>query len=284
MLIHMLHRHDDARRRGVRHQVHRAAEALDAAGQHPVGEVAARGHLHGAEEGEVDAAGADHGEGFVGAEDAGARGERDGFLARVDEVGVFGAGGRVGPQAQDAVFGLQLDFHAGGDEGRGEHGHADAEVGVHAVGELAGGAADDAGALGGRGAGAEDGRVGSAGGVGVRGAGVGDFLDAFGRGALDDALDVDAREVDGGGVDVADGDDVFGLDDGAGGVAAHGAVEVGGREPELAVAEAVGLPGLDEGVVAADGLLHDVGFAGEDFDVAGDAVLRHAAVFVEADR
>lgn len=180
-----------------------------------------------------------------------------------------------------------MDLDGGGDEGRGQHGHADAEVGVHAVGELAGGAADDAGAFRGRGAGAEHGLIRCCCcccAVGVRGAGVGELLNAFGRGALDDALDVDAREVHGGGVEGADGDDVFGLDDGAGRVAAHGAVEVRRREPEPAVAQPVGLPGLDEGVVAADGLLHDVGFAGEDLDVAGGAVLRDAAIAVEAER
>lgn len=286
MPVAVLHCHDDARAPGVRHQVHGAAEALDAARQHPVGQVAARRHLQGAEQGEVEAARADHAEGLVRAEDAGARRERDRFLARVDEVRVLGARRRVGAQPQDAVLRLQLDLDGGGDEGGGQHGHADAEVGVHAVGELAGGAADDAGAFGGRGAGAEHGHRCRCccGAFGVRGAGVGDLLDAVGRGALDDALDVDAREVHGGGVEGADGDDVFGLDDGARRVAAHGAVEVRRREPELAVAQAVGLPGLDEGVVAADGLLHEVGLAGEDLDVAGGAVLRDAAVAVEAER
>ena len=274
----MLHRDDDFGLGRIGHQVHGAAEAFDLAGQHPVGQVALGAHLHGAEDGQVDAAGADHAEGLVGAEDAGAGEERDGFFAGVDEVGVFAAGGRVRAEAQDAVFGLQLHFDAGVDEGGSEHGHADAEVRVHAVFELLGGATDDALALRSRGAGAEDGEVG-----GAFGPGICEFLDAFlGRG-LDDALDVDAGQVHGRGVEGADVDDVFGFDDGAVRVAAHGAVEVRGCVAELAVPQPVRFPGFDEGVVAPDGLFHDVGFAREDFDVAWGAVLGYASIRGEAE-
>jgi hypothetical protein len=51
---------------------HSATKALHFPRQHPVREVAASRDLHGAEDGQIDAAGADHGEGFVGAEGGGA--------------------------------------------------------------------------------------------------------------------------------------------------------------------------------------------------------------------
>ena len=56
------------------HQVHRAAHALDhLAGDHPVGEVALLGDLHGAEDGEIDVAAADHGEAVGAGEDGRSR-------------------------------------------------------------------------------------------------------------------------------------------------------------------------------------------------------------------
>ena len=55
-------------------EVHRAAHALDhLARDHPVGQVAARRDLHGAEHGEVDVAAADHGEGLGASRRSGAR-------------------------------------------------------------------------------------------------------------------------------------------------------------------------------------------------------------------
>ena len=57
----VLHDHDDAL--DARDQIHRAAHALHhLAGDHPVGEVAVLGDLHGAEDRQVDVAAADHGE------------------------------------------------------------------------------------------------------------------------------------------------------------------------------------------------------------------------------
>ena len=83
----VLHDDDDAADAGD--EIHCAAHAFDAlAGDHPVGEVAAFGDLHGAEDGEVDVAAADHGEGVGAGEGGGAGGEGDGLLAGVDEVGV----------------------------------------------------------------------------------------------------------------------------------------------------------------------------------------------------
>ena len=144
----MLHGNHDLSLLRIAHQIHCAPEALDFARQHPVSQVAARGDLHGAEDREVDLAGADHGERLFGPEARGARQQGDGFFARVDEVWVLEAGGGIRAEAQDAVFGLQLDLDGGWDEGGGEHGHADAQIRIHAVFELLGCAPDDAFALG----------------------------------------------------------------------------------------------------------------------------------------
>jgi hypothetical protein len=76
------------------------AELLAAGGdsrtwKHEIGQIAAGADLHGTEHRQIDSAGADHGEGFVGAEDGGAGEEGDGFFAGVDEVGVFLACGII---------------------------------------------------------------------------------------------------------------------------------------------------------------------------------------------
>src|SRR5690606_20987683 len=78
-------------------EVHGTAHALDhLAGDHPVGEVAAGGDLHGAEDGGVDVTAADHAEGERGVEEGGARQDGDRFLAGVDQVGVDFVLGGVG--------------------------------------------------------------------------------------------------------------------------------------------------------------------------------------------
>ena len=170
-----------------------------------------------------------------------------------------------------------MDFYAGVDEGRGEHGHADAKVGVHAVLELLRCAANNALALACCVAGAEgvDGVLGV---LCVDG-----FFDFLLRGGLDYAVDVDARDVDGVGLDVANLDDVFCFDDRDFGVAGHRAVEVLRAEAELHVAQAIGLVGLDEGVVTPDSLFHDERLALENLDIARCRVLRNRAVTVVAE-
>lgn len=92
LLIRVFHCDDDFSFRGVGDEIHGSAETLDFSGEGPVGEVAFGADLHGSQDGEVDAAGADHAEGFFGAEDGGAGAEGYGFLAGVDEVGVLGGG------------------------------------------------------------------------------------------------------------------------------------------------------------------------------------------------
>lgn len=279
LLVGVFHQGDHLCLFRVGDQVHCATEALDLAGQHPVGEIAARRDLHGAQHAHVNAAGADHAEALLGAETAGPRVQGDGLLAGVDQVGVLLALDRVGPQAENAVFGLQLHLDRRVDEAGREHGHADAQVGVHAILELQGGALDDALALARRVALAEavlD--------VGVLVLAERELFNLLLRRALDHLGHVDAGQVHRHRVDLAHFDNVFGLDDGDAGVAAHGAVEVVGREPELGVAQLVGLVGLDEGVVPLDGFFHDVALAVEHLYVSRLAKGRNAPVCVVAER
>src|SRR5690606_1005985 len=114
VLVGVIHDHDHAL--DARDQVHGAAHALhQLAGDHPVGDVAVLGHLHRAEDRQVDVAAADHGE-AVGAAEIGALGDLgDGLLAGVDQVGVFFTLIGEGAHAQHAVLGLQGHFHSGGD-------------------------------------------------------------------------------------------------------------------------------------------------------------------------
>jgi hypothetical protein len=143
-LIGVFHGDDDLGLLGVGDEVHGAADALDLTGEHEVSEVTVLADLQGAEHGEIDAASADHTETLVGAEDGGAGVQGDGFLARVDQVGILFAGLGVGAQAQDAVLGLQDDFDAFGEVGGGDQGDTDTEVDVHAILQFLGGTLDDA--------------------------------------------------------------------------------------------------------------------------------------------
>src|SRR5690606_39786310 len=104
------------------------------------GQVALVGDFHGAEDGQVDMAAADHGEAVVAAEIAGAGAGGDGLFAGIDQVGVDLVFGREGADAEQAVLALQPYVHALGDVVGHQGGQADAEVDVHAVGQVAGGA------------------------------------------------------------------------------------------------------------------------------------------------
>src|SRR5690606_16902196 len=109
-------------------------------GDHPVGQVALVGDLHRAQDRQVDVAAADHGEGVVAAEIAGPCTRGDGLLAGVDQVGVDLVLGRERADAEQAVLRLQPDVHAIWDVVGHQCRQADAEVDVHAVLELTGGA------------------------------------------------------------------------------------------------------------------------------------------------
>src|SRR3546814_114447 len=122
-------------------QVHRTAHALDhLAGHHPVGQVALVGDLHRAEDRQVDVAAPDHGKRVVATAIAGPGARGDGLLAGVDPFRVDLVLGRERADAEQAVFRLQPDVHSVGDVVRHQGRQADAEVDVHAVGELTGGA------------------------------------------------------------------------------------------------------------------------------------------------
>jgi hypothetical protein len=98
------------------------------------------GDLHGAEDGQVDVAAADHREGVFAAEVAGTRPCGDGLLAGVDQVGVDFGVGRERADAQQAVLALQPHVHSFRNEVGHQRRQADAKVDVGAVGEFLRGA------------------------------------------------------------------------------------------------------------------------------------------------
>jgi hypothetical protein len=86
--------------------------------------------------------------------------------------------------------------------------------------------------------------------------------------------------VDGGGLDLADFDNMLRFDNRNLGIAAHHPIEVGRGVSKLAVAKLVCLPRLNKGVVSFDRLFHDVAFAIEDLHVSGRGVRCHGSVSV----
>ena len=86
-LVGVIHHDDDLLDTGD--EIHRAAHALHhLAGDRPIGDVAIRRHFHGAENGQVDMAAADHREGIGRGEEARAWQDRDRLLAGIDQVGI----------------------------------------------------------------------------------------------------------------------------------------------------------------------------------------------------
>src|SRR5580698_556085 len=133
--------HDDDDFLDAADQVHGAAHALDQlAGDHPVGHIAVLSHLHGAHDGEVDMAAADHAERIRRVEIARGRQLGDGLLAGIDEIGIFVALVGERAEAEHAVLRLQLHAHPGRDVVRHQGRNTDAEIDVEAVLQFLGGA------------------------------------------------------------------------------------------------------------------------------------------------
>lgn len=265
LLVRVLHGHDNLGSCRVAHKVHGTTEALDLAWKHPVGEVTSCADLHGAQNSKVDSAASDHAEALLAAKDGSTRVQCDSLLAGIDEVSILLALFRVRAQAKNTILGLELDLDLGTDKSRSQHGHSNTQVGIHAVLELLGGAANDAVALCSSLAASQ-----SSLGLGVilvLGPSV--LLNVLLAGALDDALDVDARKVHSFGGDLTGFHNVLSLDNGHLGIPAHGAVKVVGGQAELAVAELVCFVGLDKGVIACNAFLKKVGLAVENLDVLG---------------
>ena len=138
----MLHDDDDVL--DASDEVHGAAHSFDHfAGDHPVGEIAFFGDFHGAEDGDVHVTASDHGEGVGAGEIGGARDFGDGLFAGVDEIGIGFPFEGERSHAEHAVFGLEDDFDAFGDEVGDEGGDSDSEVDVVAILEFAGGSHGD---------------------------------------------------------------------------------------------------------------------------------------------
>src|SRR5262245_27173928 len=135
----MLHHHHDPLDPGD--EVHGAAHALHhLARNHPIGEVAVLGYLHGAEDREVDVPAADHGEAVGGGKIARGRDFSDRLLAGIDEIGVLFALVAERTEAQHAVLALQLHAHAVTNVVRHQRRYADAEIDIEAVAQLLGSA------------------------------------------------------------------------------------------------------------------------------------------------
>src|SRR6202012_3011487 len=101
-------------------------------------EIAVLGHLHRAQDRQVDMAAVHHAERIRAGEKAGRGQLADGLLAGIDQVGIFLAFIGKRPHAEHAVLALQLHVDAGRDEVRDQRRNADAEVDVVAVTQFLG--------------------------------------------------------------------------------------------------------------------------------------------------
>ena len=239
--------HHDDHALGRRDQIHRAAHALDhLAGDHPVGEIAVLRDLHRAQDGAVDVAAADHGERLGRREIGAARQLGDRLLAGVDEVGILVALVGEGADAQHAVLRLQHDVRAGGMKFATSVGmpmprftympSRSSRAARWAIwSRVSGGMA----------------RRSSCGRSAARWA----FRSAA---PCDDALDVDPGRVDAVGIELARLDQDLDLGDGDAPGGGDHRVEVAGGLPVDQVAEAIALPGLDDGQVGAQRRLEHV--------------------------
>src|SRR5216683_3865198 len=241
----VLHGDEDAL--GSCDQVHGAAHAFQHfSGNGPVGEIALFVDLQRAENGEVDVAAANHAKGIGGGKITGAGKLGDGFLARIDEIGVNFRFERIRANAEHAVFGLQNDFDSLGDVIRNQRGHADAEIDVEAVPQFLRDAASDAFAF----------------------LFVSEHWSAFAhRSALDFFLVVGALEdgvhEDAGGVylvgrELAKFHELFDFGDHVIGGGSHHGIEVARGLAIDEIAPAIAFPSFDKREIAAQAALEDV--------------------------
>ena len=129
--------HGDDNFLGAAHEVHSAAHACNSlARDDPVGQIAVLVDLHRAQNGSVDVAAADDGEGFFRTEEVRIRSIGDPVAAAVDDSVIFLARFGLAGQTGEAVLGLQNDVYAFRKEA-GAHGRkTDAQVDDVAVMEF----------------------------------------------------------------------------------------------------------------------------------------------------
>ena len=198
-----------------------------------------------AEHGDVDVPAAHHRKRIGAAEIRRARQLGDGFLAGVDQVGIDLRLGGIRPDAEHAVLGMQRDLDAGRQAVRDQRRHADAEVDVVAVAQVARDAANDA--------------------IALIHCAVVRFLDPLlVRRPLDQSLHEDARRVHAVRLDRAGVDQLLDFGDRVSRRGRHHRIEVARGLSIHEVAGAIALPRLDEREVGVQRRLEDVGAAVDD--------------------
>lgn len=229
--------------------------------------------LESTKHGEIDLASANHTEALVGAEQGSTTAKSDGLLAGVDQISVLLTGLGVATQTQDTVLGLQNDLNTLGQVGGGDQRNTNTKVDVHAILELLGGTLDDTLTASGSLTGTSSEHL-----TGVLG--VGNLLNLSLSVALDDSVDVDALQVDVLGSNLANLDNVIGLNESNLGVLGHGLVEVVLSLAELAVAKTIGLVDLNQSVVTVDRFFQKELLAVENTSFLGLGHLGHRAILV----
>ena len=135
----MFHQHNDAP--DARDYVHGPAHSFHPlARNHPVGQVAALGDLHGAEDGHVDVSAANHGEGVCTRKRRSPRIESHGLFSGVDKVRVHLMLAWERTHPEQAVFRLQDDADSVGNVVGHQRRNSDSQVDAEAVLQLPGGA------------------------------------------------------------------------------------------------------------------------------------------------
>ena len=118
-------------------QIHGAAHALDhLAGNHPVGEITGLADLHCAEDCEVNLAATDHRKRICTRKNGRPWDGRHGLLACVDQIRINLPFEGKWTDAQQSIFGLKPNRHAGRNMVGDERRQPDAEVDVVAVAQF----------------------------------------------------------------------------------------------------------------------------------------------------
>ncbi len=107
------------------------------AGNHPVGQIAFLIDLHRAKHAQINVTAANHGKRICAGKICGASHLTDGFLTGVDEISVFFALERIGANPQHAIFALQNHMHARRNVIRHKCRHANAEIHIKSIAQLA---------------------------------------------------------------------------------------------------------------------------------------------------
>lgn len=242
----------------IGNKVHGATHTLDKlAGNHEVGEITVGGNFHGTENGYVDVATSDHTEGLGGVKNGSTRNEGDGFFTGVDDVGVYLLFSGVRAHTQDTVLTLDPDLHTIWQVVSRQDGDANTQVDIGTIVKLLARSLSNLLTLSLASALTDRSLLTRRGGDILVLLSSGEDFDFLVLGGGDNSVDKNTGEIDLHRVELADLDNVLGLDNRELGSSGDKGTKSSGSVPEDTVTGFVDLPSSENGDITVNGRLEE---------------------------